>query len=331
MPAHLCAMKKPGFGLSFWSLYTLGFTVALPTFLYYNEGWGQQPQESAGTAFLYLGLGIVSWLVAIGLYSRFFIKVVFTDKLRLERTAREGTTIIAKIIRKVQTGVIRDAVTLELRLAFSNVAGTHVELPYELNDGRPFEKRFEEGNTIEMSAGINGREALFVPKSLEVSRNKGMVILYSAIFFLLLAAAIGYPIFSYRLESQGAGWRFLRLSHPWISVPLINIGVGIFIMLLMGFIGKASGAPEQPLHMVMYGIKTTATVLNFKQTGTYINEQPQVQFEIEYTDPQNNRHKTVYKKIVSLLDIHKLDCGPKEIMFLPDKPERIVFYEDLTL
>ena len=182
-----------------------------------------------------------------------------------------------------------------------------------------------------MSAGFNGRETIFVPKSMTIVRKKGVVILYSVIFFLILSAAIIYPVFSYRLESQGAGWRFLRLSHPWISLPLINMGVGLFIMRLMRFIGKASGSTKQPLRMLMYGIKTTGTILSYKQTGMYINEEPQVQFEIEFTDQQDYRHKTVYKKIVSLLDIHKLDCGPKEIMYLQDEPERIIFYEDLAL
>ncbi|MCF6404846.1 hypothetical protein L3C95_18245 [Chitinophaga filiformis] len=324
-------MTKHDFGLSFWSLYTLGFTVALPTFLYYNGEFEEAPQETASAAFLYLGLGALSWLVLIGLYCRFFIKLVFTDKYRLEKTAREGTTIVAKIVDKVQTGAIRDAITLDLRLAFNNLVGTPVELRYELNDSRPFEKRFEVGNTIEMSASVKGKEVILVPKSLDVSRKKGVVILYSVIFLLLLAAAIVYPIFSYRLESEGSGWRFLKLYHPWILVPLINMGVGLFIILLQGFIAKASGEADQPLHMVMYGIKTTGSILSFRQTGTYINEQPQVQFEIEYTDHQDTRRKTVYKKIVSILDIHKLDCGPKEIMFLLDKPERIVFYEDLTV
>ncbi|SDF75121.1 hypothetical protein [Chitinophaga filiformis] len=324
-------MIKPAFGISFWSLYTLGFTVVLPTFLYYTESAEEPPQDSATIAFLYLGLGVVTWLVAIGLYLRFFIKLVFTDKYRLERTAREGTTITAEIIRKTQVGVIHDAVTLDLRLAFRNLAGTPVEISYELNDSRPYERRFEAGNMIDMSAGLNGGEAVFVPKALQVSRNRGIVILYSFILLLLLAAAIVYPVFAYMQESQGTGWRFLRLSHPWISVPLINIGVGALILVFLGFIGKASGETDKPLRMIMYGIKTTGTVLSYQQTGMYINEQPQVRFEIEYTDQTGYRRTTVCKKIVSLLDIHKLDNGPKEIMYLPDKPEKIVFYDDLTL
>ncbi len=325
-------MIKPGWGISFWTLYTLGFTIALPTFLYYNTGsWEEPQQESATIAFLYLGLGIVSWLTAIVLYCCFFIKLVFTDKRRLEKIAVEGTTIIATVTKKMLVGVIRDANQLNLRLSFRNLSGTVVEIPYELNDGKPYEKRFEVGKTIEMSAGLSGRETTFVPKTLNVFRNKGMVLLYSLIFIPILVAAIGYPVFSYWLESQGNGWRFLRLSHPWISVPLINIGVALFVRTLLGFISKASGDPKQPLQMIMYGIKTTGDILSYKQTGMYINEQPQVQFEIEYTDQEGNKRVTQCKKIVSLLDIHKLDNGTKEIMYLPNEPEKIVFYEDLSL
>lgn len=325
-------MIKPGWGISFWTLYTLGFTIVLPTFLYYNTGnWEEPPQESATVAFLYLGLGIVSWLTVIVLYSRFFIKLVFTDKRRLEKAATEGTTIIATVTKKMLVGVVHDANQLNLRLAFRNLSGTAVEIPYELNDGKPYQKRFEVGNTIEMSVSLDPRKATFVPKAIQVSRNKGTVLLYSLIFLLLFIVAVGYLVFSYSMESQGNGWRFLRLSHPWISVPLINIGVAAFIQILLRLISKASGNPEQALHMIMYGIKTTGNILSYRQTGMYINEQPQVQFEIEYTDQKGNKRVTVCKKIVSLLDIHKLDSGSKEIMYLPNQSEKIVFYEDLSL
>jgi hypothetical protein len=325
-------MTKPGLGISFWSIYTLGFTVALPAFLYYNTGSAEEPpQQSATVALLYLGLGIVAWLVAIGLYTRFFIGLVFTDKQRLEKTASEGTTITAKITEQTQVGVLRDTAVLDLKLAFRNLAGIDVEVPYRLNDGKPYENRFEVGNTIEMSVRIDGQHITFVPKTLHVSRNKGIVLLYSIVFLLLLTAAIAYPAFSYAMESQGSGWRFLRLSHPWISVPLINLGVGAFIWALLHFISKASGGQEQPLPMVMYGRRAKGNILSYRQTGMYINEQPQVQFQVEYTDQQGNRHTVPYRKIISLLEVHKVDKGPKEIMYLPGEPSNIIFYEDLSV
>jgi hypothetical protein len=325
-------MKKLDFGISFWTLYTLGFTVVLPTVLYYTiGGLDAPPEESAVMAFIYLGLGIVIWLTVILLYSRFFIKLVFTDKRHLEKTAKEGVTITARITGKKQVGTLRDMAVLDLKLAFNNLAGTAVEVPYQLNDGKPYENRFEVGNTIEMRANLDEQNSTFVPKTMQALHNKGIVFLYSFIFLLLLLAAIVYPVFSYQLESQGSGWRFLKLTHPWIMVPLINLAVGAFIWFLSGFVAKASGDPAQPLRLVLYGIKTTGTILSYRQTGMYINEQPQVQFEIEYVDHQGFRQTILYKKIVSLLEIHKIDTGSKDILYLPTQPQNIVFYEDLTL
>jgi hypothetical protein len=114
-------------------------------------------------------------------------------------------------------------------------------------------------------------------------------------------------------------------------VPLINLAVGAFIWFIISFIGKASGSSTHPLRMVLHGIKTTGTILSYGQTGMYINEQPQVQFEIEYTDQRGIRRTILYKKIVSLLDIHKIATGSKEIMYEDTQSQNIIFYEDLTL
>lgn len=322
-------MKKTDFVFSFWTLYTLGFTVVLPTGLYYAGEIEASPAESAAMAFIYLGLGVLIWMIVIGLYSRFFIQMVFIDKKRFEDTATKGITISAKITANRKVGTLQDTSVLNLRLAFTNLSGTAVEIPYQLNDARPDENRFEVGNTIAMRA--DAEEQIFVPENIAVSLNKGPVSLYAFILFLLLVAALVYPVVCYKLESEGAGWRFLSLFHPWIMVPLINMAVGGFIWCIGRFIKSASGSPEQPLRMILYGIKTTATILAYSQTGTYINEQPQVSFEIEYTDLQGTRHDTIYKKIISILDIHKINTGPKEIMYLPNEPQKIVFYEDLSL
>jgi hypothetical protein len=325
-------MQKLIPGISFWSLYTLGFTVALPTILYYaNDYLVVPPQENATWAFFYLGFGLITWLVILLLYGRFYTKVIFTDKKHLEKTAREGKTIIATITGSRVVKSVRNTVVLDLTLSFTNLAGTAVEFSYQLNDSNPSERRFEIGRTIEMRANMEGKNAVFVPSTMEVARIKGMVFLYSFVFLLLLAAAFVYPIISYQLESNGYGWRFLKITHPWILVPLINLSVVAFIWLIAVFIGKATGIRKQPLRMILYGIRTTGTIIKYDQTGTYINEQPQVRFDIEFTDQQGIKRLVAYKKIVSLLDIHKISTDQKEIMYLPNDPQNIVFYEDLVL
>lgn len=325
-------MRKLFYGLTFWSLYTLGFTVVLPTGLYYGEtGYGTPPLESATEAFIYLGLGIVIWSIALIAYTRFYVQAVFLDKRKLEKATESGISIPAKIVDKKQVGVFRKMAMLSLRLSFKNLAGCWVEVPYQLNDSKTFENRFEVGKTIEMRASLDEQHAVFVPRTMQVVRNSGMTVLYSVILLLLLLGAFVYPVFSYWLESNGSGWRFLKFYHPWILVPVINFGVALIIWLIMKTIRGAAGSSSQSLQMVLHGIKTTGQVTSYEQTGTYINEQPQVRFEVEYTDNRGAKHHSSYKKIVSLLDIHRLGTGPVDIMYLPATPHKIVFHEELEL
>jgi hypothetical protein len=323
-------MKKLFTGISFWFWYTLGFTVALPVIVYYTQGSLEEPPlENDDWAYFYLGLGIFIWLVVIFLCSRYYIKLVWTNKKKLEKTAQEGKVIMTTITNSRQAGTLHDTTVMDLRLAFNNLAGAVVEIPYQLNDSRPHEKRFEVGHTIEMRVNTAGKNAVFVPNSIVVSMEKGTVLAYSLIMLLLLAIAIGYPYFSYLLESNGNGWRFLKIYHPWILVPLINLAVVVFIGWLLGLLVKATGNPAEPLRMILDGIRTTGTIVKYRETGTSINDQPQIQFDIEYLDQQGVKQLANYKKVISLLEIHKLSTGPKEIMYLPTHPQEIVFYEDL--
>lgn len=323
-------MRKLFTGISFWTFYTLGFTVGLPTVIYYTSGdMEAPPQESAGMAFFYLGFGILAWLIILVLYGRFFIQLFYLDKKQLEQTAKEGKTIIATITSCKQVGTVRNDAIFDLSLAFTNLAGSAVEMPYQLVDSKPYEKRFGIGKRIEMRANTAGQNAVFVPATIEVSLVKKSIIFYSIIFLVLLACAFVYPVFCYQLQSNGNGWRFLTITHPWIMVPLINIPGAALIWLFLRYIGKATGNHEQPLRMILCGIRTGADIVNYSQTGTYINEEPQVRFVIEYQDQQGAKLTAQYKKVVPLLDLHKISKGPIEIMYLPTHPQNIIFYEDL--
>src|SRR5690606_6751385 len=100
---------------------------------------------------------------------------------------------------------------------------------------------------------------------------------------LLLLAVAGYYVFSYYYEGNGTGWRFLTFWHPLVLCPVIlHVYRGGLSALLKMFVGD----PEDLLRLKYYGRKATAQVLSASQTGTYVNTQPQVWFELEY---QNSR------------------------------------------
>ncbi|WP_118951628.1 hypothetical protein [Taibaiella helva] len=325
-------MKQPVIG--FWTIYTLGFTVALPVFLYYNAedlpNAGPMPGQSAMLSFIYLGVGALLWLIAIVLYCRLFLVQVFLSRRRLLCTVSEGTAIPAKILEKTIKKVRGGMEMLDLKLSFTNLSGTPVTAVYELNDARPAERRFEPGNSLDMRAYDDGKEIHLLPATAQVSVKKRVVAVYLFIFLLILSFAVGYLILSYHWESQGYGWRFLKPWHPWLLVPAINLGLMFFGGLLFRFIGKATRGGSH-LRWVLYGIRAKATITGYRQTGLTINDQPQIEFEVLFTDKWGARQQVAHKEIVSLIDLHRLQAGEKEIIYLPDKPREFLFYENLSL
>lgn len=316
-------MRKPGLTISFWALYTLAFTVGLPMIIYYSSGdIPETPGEPTKFTYFSIGLAIVGWLLVLAFYGRFYIKTVFTDKAEILKRADEGSTVIAKITSKVQEGMMRNMAVLQLKLAFTNFSGTPVEVNYQLMDSKPEENRYEKGKMLELSVNMKVKGGQIVPKGVKAEPNVPMIYLYTFIFLVLIGVAVYFPL--------AEDWRYFVLPHPWTLIPLINLGTALFIGFLLKMIVKASG-DKNSVRMVVNGLKVTAEILSYRQTGMYINEQPQVAFNLEFTDKQGTRHSMVVKKIVSLLEVHKLETGPVEIMYLPEDPGTIVFYEDLSL
>lgn len=71
-------------------------------------------------------------------------------------------------------------------------------------------------------------------------------------------------------------------------------------------------------------------MISANQTGTYINEQPMIRFELEYTDAMQQVRRASLKKIVNLLDLSVTKQETVDIFYLKDQPERIAFASDLN-
>ena len=85
------------------------------------------------------------------------------------------------------------------------------------------------------------------------------------------------------------------------------------------------------LELKFRGIKTTAQIVDVRQTGTYINEQPQVEYTLEFNDRNGNKIHVRKKEIVSLLDIARVSTlKQREILYLPEQHEKFTFYDDLN-
>lgn len=133
-----------------------------------------------------------------------------------------------------------------------------------------------------------------------------------------------YYVFSYQLQSNGTGWRFLTFWHPLLIIPLSGLFYAVIFNQALKLQEKLLGAisPDNQ-ELDEKGIETLATVVSARQTGLYLNNQPQVLFELEFKDAKGATHRVNHKRIVSLLNLAMASQGTLPVKYLPDNPQKI--------
>ena len=82
---------------------------------------------------------------------------------------------------------------------------------------------------------------------------------------------------------------------------------------------------DREMFLINEGIRGEAVILSREQTGTYINEQPQVKFKLLITTPDSAPYEVEHKEIVNLLDMGSIPEGKKvPVVVHPDNPEDIL-------
>ena len=322
---------KRGFSI-FWMLHMLFFAIPFPMLLYYNIK-SENPLDLEGSSpWLSLGLAALSmvlWIILLAGYYRKWVLTVFSAKRNMERLKKNGVRREARILESVNLSKPKAGYnTYELSLSFKNLANTEIIQKAGINDMKPYERRFEVGKRVGL---LIDKEVKHIPyfifENSEGSIRKGVMALINLGWLMLLTVVVGYYIYSYQTESEGMGWRFMSFGHPLLICPAVLL----FYRVLLGFISrKLSGVPDNASLIKFKGIRTTAKQIAANLTGTYINEQPMVNFELEFVDHQNHTHRASIKKIVSLLDLDSTKQKTADIFYLQEDPQRIAFAADLN-
>lgn len=316
----------------FWTGYILFFIFIFPMIFEYGSMLmggkidSSFHQSSPWTAVTYLAIGTVAWLGFIVWYYRRFVRPLNQESKNVALILREGVPVRARVEKKRILKEMPDYQVLELELNVKNLAGTQVRLSYELHDTTPEQKRYEVGKLIAMRLDPQLRSPAIVPENAQVEKNTRKARSYYYGFMTLVLFCIGYLVFSYWLQSNGNGWRFLHFWHPWVTIPFWGLLFGwlmleVFVGKLLGSLGGGSKGERE---LIFKGKAAHATVISAEQTGTYINEQPQIRFEMEFTDDRGQRHRASFKKIVSLMDLHNVGQKYRVILYLPDNPQKIM-------
>ncbi|RWX00420.1 hypothetical protein [Flavobacterium cerinum] len=323
---------KRGFTI-FWIIYMLFFAIPFPMLLYYNikseTDILELKDQSPWVALSLLGVSIIIWIILLmGYFKRWFLQI-FISKKNIEHIKNKGVRREAKILSAVKTSSLNAKYnTYELELSFKNLADSEIIQKITVNDAKPHERRFE----VDKKTGVlldrdMKHKPYFIIATSDVSINILRTILILLTWLALLAGVIWYYIYSYKLESHGMGWRFIGFGHPLIVCALVLLFYKFISRLVFR---KLLGDPDDMTLIKFKGIKTWAKVIRVSQTGTYINEQPMIRFDLEYTDNHKQLHRESLKKIVDLLNLDSTKQEQVGIFYLPDNPKQIAFASDLN-
>ena len=224
---------------------------------------------------------------------------------------RQGTIINKHIVKQLND----QQEQLNLLIEFENLEGTRVKKEFEIVDTQPYQNRYEKNNPIKLRLATTASTPSIILENTQVkfSPRLGILLIVLSIIYML-----GTFIWHYHTFSNGNGWRFLSFWHPWLITPYSSL-------LMFGRVSLLLTSKKDDEQLILRGRQASATVIKFEQTGTYINEQPEIRFTLEFTDYKGKQHLISFTEIVLITDLYKNAEKTREILYLPEDPNIVVF------
>jgi len=306
----------------------LFFAIGLPLIIHYagdyDTRYDQIKNTSPTEAFIWLASGTLLWLIIFIYYLKKFVIDLIVKKQATERLLQQGERKKGKIISKKILFDKENQQGIVIKIAFPNFSGSEVTHSLEFVDTQSYQRRYETGNNIDLLLDRSLKPPYIAIEGQRVHWNKKVLLLIFLGLLLLIGLAAGVLIYSYMHESKGYGWRYLSFWHPFLMIPASFI----FYFGLFAIIGRLFFNNMKP-YMLFYGKKTDARIEKVKQTGTEINNQPQLLFSVAYQDDMGQTYQASFKKVMDLLHLANLQPGNIiPIMYDPKNPNKIEFYAE---
>jgi len=106
---------------------------------------------------------------------------------------------------------------------------------------------------------------------------------------------------------------------------LLTIGLIILSFVVAGFIARRVNRSMQPSdEMLKTGIEATSIVKAIAQTGTWINNNPQVRFLLEVHPPADEVYQHEMNKVVQIIDVPRIQPSMElKVLIDPDNKEKV--------
>lgn len=313
-------MKKM---LYFWAVYLLFFAIAFPCILYYTLGYPVDDVDrvAPGWGGLLLVVSTALWSLLAWAYAWTLLMAPFRARARSQAIQRAAIRRRARVVQAKDTGRrLRGWPVWNLILAFDNLSGTPIQDEMLAVDSKPQLHRFAVGNTLDaLLSDDPGRYPNLLLEAAMPEVDHARVIRRGVIGVLLLATLLGYYAWSWSDQSQGQGWTFLTPWHPLIVMP-----ASLCVYLLLGWLFTRRVGIDRRAEALNYrGVGTEARVVQVRQTGAEVNQQPEFEFSLAFEDRQGRAHTATVRKVISLLDLDRIPRERARILYHPDAPTQV--------
>lgn len=302
------------YGLPFFFMYVF------PVFFLWKDTFYTKPV----VATVFLVLGIILWLVKHSLIIG-LIRHPYKLREKHQRVQETGKLVQANILSSDLVDQDGDYPVYNIVLAFENLVGSPVRTILRTSDTKPHERRFEKGKLIDLKLNQTDFDPPYTVATAQYTAAK-RIPLWLWLFFDI-AYSIGLFIVSYIMQSNGMGWRFLGLQSPWFWAPIVGISLITFLSRILDLKGDdtrlsayefhSTGNSKDLARVLLHGRSSYGEIQSFDQTGTYINEQPEMRFNIVYLNEYGDLVRAHHKQIISLTELHTLKKSDIEVLHLP--------------
>ncbi|MEG0192773.1 MAG: hypothetical protein RR831_11020 [Stenotrophomonas sp.] len=317
--------------LWFLGALMLFFALPFPCLIYFGTSW---PLDVGDRSAPWLALGLLAtsltlWLVLLYAFLHYLLLAPPRALQRVRSILADGEPRSARIEQAEQTGVqVRGFAQWRLLLAFDNLSGTPITEALVVVDSKPQLQRFAMGRQLDvLLSRTPGTSPNLMLEGAQPELDRASLwrrAIGGVIGVIAVAAAY---VMAYRLQSDGMGWTFLGFGHPLLICPLVLCSYLVGLRLLARLLAGTLQIDARGEALKYRGISAEARVLDVRQTGTYVNEQPQVEFQLEYLDREGNVQQACVRRFVALLELANIPRGQVDILYDPDD-RRSVRMED---
>ncbi|WP_099588805.1 hypothetical protein [Stenotrophomonas maltophilia] len=304
--------------LWFWGAFLLFFALPFPCILYLGTSWpvALADRSTPWLALLLLALSLALWLTLLFAFLHYLLLGPPRALHRVQSILADGESRSALIEQAEQTGVqVRGFAQWKLQVSFKNLSGTPIHEQMLVVDSKPQLHRFEVGRHIDARLGRTpGAFPNIVLDGTQPELNVASLWRRGIGAALGIATVAAAYVGAYQLQSEGLGWTFLSFGHPLLVCPLVLCGYAVGLRLL----GRLLHADARGDALKYRGIGVEAKVLKVRQTGTYLNEQPQVEFQLEYTDREGNVQQARVRRFVPLIELANIPREHVTLLYDPD-------------